>query len=237
MTGRRGKATLTWALALLALIGAACVGFFLYSYFTEKPRPTVVGWRSTVTTYAGDGAPGTADGAARTQARFADPFGVAVDREGNVYVADSGESNRVRKITPQECQTLAGGASEGYQDGAGASAAFDTPSGLAIDRGGNLYVADTGNNRIRKITPEGTVSTIAGDGVAGHADGVGVAARFNAPIGVAVDLNDNVYVADTYNDRIRRSRRRAIDDARRRREPGYADAPACSAVRHALPCR
>lgn len=232
MNGKRGKATFTWALALLALIGAACVGFFLYAYFTEKPRPTVVGWRSTVTTYAGDGAPGTADGAARTQARFADPFGVAVDREGNVYVADGGESNRVRKITPEGIvSTLAGGAPEGHRDGAGASAAFHTPSGLAIDRRGNLYVADTGNNRIRKITPEGTVSTIAGDGVAGHADGVGVAAQFNAPVGVAVDRDDNVYVADTYNDRIRKiTAEGQVTTLAGGAKPGDADGPGPDAL-------
>ncbi|HEX8423618.1 MAG TPA: hypothetical protein VF634_09405, partial [Pyrinomonadaceae bacterium] len=130
---------------------------------------------------------------------------VAVDALGNVYVADAGESNRIRKIAAENLQvsTLAGGA-ENFADGAGASAAFNTPSAIAIDAKGNLYVADTSNNRIRKVTPEGSVSTLAGDGTTGARDGEASAAQFNAPVGVAVDAGgERVYVADTYNDRIR----------------------------------
>ena len=85
----------------------------------------------------------------------------------------------------------------------GREARFDSPSGLAIDAQGVLYVADTGNNAIRRITPDGQVTTLAGDGNPGDQDGVGAAARFNGPIGVAVDASGRVIVADTYNDRIR----------------------------------
>ena len=122
---------------------------------------------------------------------LADPFGVAVAEDGTVYFSDAGENNLIRKIGPDGIMaTLAG--------------SFNTPSGLAIDDDGNLYVADTGNNTIRKVTPDGVVSTIAGDGTAGYVDGSAAQARFNGPIGVGVDNNGNIYVADTYNDRIRK---------------------------------
>jgi hypothetical protein len=191
------------AAVLLLLLGAAAGG--LYLYFARggggAPR-TRAGWRGRVTTAAGEGAAGWRDGAA-AQARFGEPYGVAVGGDGSVYVTDAGESNRVRKVTPRgEVSTLAGGR-EGFADGAGAAASFDTPSGLALDRGGNLYVADTGNNRVRKVTPEGVVTTVAGEGSRGFADGAAAEARFDAPLGVAVDKDGNVYVADTYNDRVR----------------------------------
>src|SRR5476649_2741749 len=156
-----------------------------------------------VTTLAGDGSRGLRDGAA-AQARYVDPFGVALDRAGNVYLSDAGDNNRIRKINSDGVASTLAGSTEGYADGAGAAAQFNTPSGVAIDSAGNLYVADTGNNAIRKLTPEGVVSTLAGDGVAGFRDGKGAAARFNGPLGVAVDRAGVVYVADSYNDRIRR---------------------------------
>lgn len=196
-------------LALALLLISAAVALIIFYRLRDKPVPTVAGWRAVITTLAGDGSPGIQDAAVPTEARFHNPFGVAVDAEGNVYVADAGESNRIRKIAFAEGKgaravtTLAGGA-ENFADGAGASAAFNTPSALAIDANGNLYVADTSNNRIRKVTPEGTVSTLAGDGTAGARDGAAQAAQFNAPVGIAVDARgERVYVADTYNDRIR----------------------------------
>ena len=155
----------------------------------SKPRPTVMGWPVSVTDVARG---------------LDDPFGVALDRAGNAYVSDAGASNHVRRIAPDGAATILAGGREGFADGAGAAAAFHTPSGIAIDRSGNLLVADTGNNAIRKITPQGVVSTVAGDGAAGWVDGPGTQARFNGPTGVAVDLLGNVFVADTYNDRIRK---------------------------------
>ena len=189
------------SLTVLSVVGIAA--FFFIRRRAELPNQTPTGWRARVSTYAGDGAPGVVDHPVAAQARFSDPFGVAVDGAGNLYVADAGVGNRIRKIAPDgSASTLAGGR-EGYADGAGAAASFHTPSGLAIDGEGNLYVADTGNNRIRKVTPAGVVSTLAGEGAAGHRDGPASSSRFDGPLGVAVDERGNVYVADTYNDRLR----------------------------------
>lgn len=227
--GIRRPAKLFVLLLAAALAGAG--GFLLYRWFSERARPTVLGWRAAVSIYAGDGAPGARDGEA-ARARFADPFGVAVDREGNIYVADAANSNRVRRVTPEgRVNTLAGGAEEGFRDGHGAAAYFNTPSGLALDREGNLYVADTANNRVRKIDPAGRVTTLAGDGTAGWRDGAGAKAQFNGPVGVAVDEAGNVYVADTYNDRVRQ----ITPDGEVRTlagggEPGYRDGPAVEAL-------
>ncbi|MGB7922066.1 MAG: NHL repeat-containing protein [Pyrinomonadaceae bacterium] len=200
---RRGWLFKLAALALL-LAGAAALAIILYYVSRrEEKRATRAGWPALVTTLAGDGSMGAQDGAA-SQARFADPFGIVIDSAGNAYIADAGDNNRIRKIAPDgQVSTLAGEA-EGFKDGTGAAAAFNTPSALALDEAGNLYVADTGNHAIRKVTPAGTVTTLAGDGTAGYSDGPAAAARFNGPCGVTVDAHGNVYVADTYNDRIRR---------------------------------
>src|SRR5688572_29803799 len=133
-------------------------------------------------------------------AGFAEPFGIAIAPNGVIYVADGG-SHRVRRITVEgRVETLVGGV-RGFHDGPGTAARFDTPSAIALDAAGVLYVADTGNHAVRRITPDGVVETLAGDGSAGDADGS--AARFNGPVGVAVDGSGRVIVADTYNDRIR----------------------------------
>src|SRR6266850_5124383 len=150
----------------------------------SRPTPTPFNWQAHVSTLAGDGSP----------KGLSDPFGIAIGRDGAIYVADAGENNAIRKLTPQgTLATLAGG-----------DDSFNTPSGLAIDIDGNLYVADTANNRIRKITPEGVISTVAGNGTAGYLDGPANAAQFDGPIGVTVDYSGNIYIADTYNDRIRK---------------------------------
>ena len=219
------------------LLLAACVlALLLGACAKEGTRPTPKGWRADVSTLAGDGSPGFRDGAAR-EARFADPFGVAVDREGSVYVADAGENNRIRKITPRgEVSTLAGGR-EGFADGAGAAASFDTPSALAVDGEGSLYVADTANNRVRKITPDGNVSTLAGDGTAGYRDGPASQAEFDAPVGVAVDREGNVYVADTYNDRVRVvTKDGSVKTVAGAGSHGYADGDALSTALFDTPC-
>jgi sugar lactone lactonase YvrE len=201
-----------------------------------EPRRTPAGWRASVSTVAGDGSPGSLDGAARA-ARFNDPFGLTVAPDGTVYVADAGESNRIRKLTTRgEVSTLAGGG-EGFADGAGAAASFNTPSALASDGEGNLYVADTGNNRIRRVTPDGHVTTLAGDGSAGFRDGPAAQAEFDAPVGVAVDRDGNVYVADTYNDRVRVvTKEGMVKTVAGAGSPGYADGDALTSALFDTPC-
>lgn len=156
-----------------------------------------------VTTFAGSGAQGSADGTA-TAASFNSPFGVAVEGGGTVYVADT-FNNKIRKITPGGVvTTLAGSGVPGNEDGTGTVASFTHPSSVAVDGSGNVYVADFGANKIRKITSGGVVTTFAGSGGQGSADGAGAAASFYFPSGVALDGGGNVYVADYYNNKIRK---------------------------------
>ncbi|HYM61190.1 MAG TPA: hypothetical protein VEZ11_09885 [Thermoanaerobaculia bacterium] len=161
----------------------------------------------TVTTLAGTaGSEGNVDGTGRV-ARFRSPQGVAVEGDGNVYVADS-RNDSIRKITPAGVvTTIAGSGNPGRADGAGSAATFYRPSGIAVGDGGNLYVADTDNNMIRKITPGGVVTTIAG-GVefsnSGADDGTGRNARFASPFDVAADAAGNLYVADSNNHAVRK---------------------------------
>ena len=145
-----------------------------------------------------------------TFASVAAPTGVAVDALGNVYTAESA-NHIIRKIAPNgNITTLAGSGYKdakgygGFADGSAATARFNWPAGLALDSIGNLFVADMGNNKIRKISTSGNVTTLAGSGSAYYADGNGVLASFNHPQGVAVDVNGNVYVADENNSLIRK---------------------------------
>lgn len=184
---------------MLCVVGAAAGGAWWVLSRTPELQP---GWEPRVVVLAGDGTRAFRDGEA-SRAQFSDPFGIAIAADGAVFVADAGDSPRIRRIGPDGIvSTLAGGL-RGFADGLATSARFDTPSGLALGADGTLYIADTANNAIRRMTPDGYVSTIAGDGIAGHRDGPGRQARFNGPIGIAVDRAGRVLVADTYNDRIR----------------------------------
>jgi streptogramin lyase len=157
---------------------------------------TLAGWAGTTSGYVDD---------LGSAARFDQPYGVAVDAAGNVYVAEL--SGTIRKITPSGMvSTLAGSyGRSGSADGIGAAARFNEPHDVAVDGAGNLYVTDTFNHTIRKITPSAAVSTLAGSpGQGGSADGTGAVVRFDFPLGVAVDGSGNLYVTDNGNNTIRK---------------------------------
>ncbi len=157
----------------------------------------------TVSTLAGDGAFGLKDGTG-TDAQFKSPYGLATDAAGNIYVADS-DNNSIRKITPAGAvTTITGNGSIGKTNGALKDALFNYPHGLVLDAAGNIYVADAGNNLIRKISVDGVVSTLAGSGNPGKANGAGAAAEFNFPAGITIDGAGNLYVTDGTNGCIRK---------------------------------
>lgn len=161
-----------------------------------------------ISTYAGNGIIGfSGDGAAASSAELDMPYGVAVDITGNVYVADE-NNNRIRIInTSGTISTFAGNGTQGYSgDGAAATAAeLNNPGGVAVDRSGNVYIADDNNERIRKVNTSGIILTFAGNGIAGfYGDGgPAVSAELYRPGGVTVDTSGNVYIADVINNRIR----------------------------------
>jgi sugar lactone lactonase YvrE len=153
-----------------------------------------------VTSLAGSTS-GSADGTG-TAAQFNYPTGVAVDGSGNVYVADK-DNHRIRKITPSGEVTTLAGSSQGFAEGTGSAARFDKPKDVVCDAVGNIYVTDSDNFRIRKITPAGVVTTLAGS-INGFADGAASTSQFSYPSGLAIDGNGDIYVADENNHRVRK---------------------------------
>ena len=218
------------AVVVSVLLVATVFAYFLGRAISPDPRPPLTPeWTAVVDVLAGDGRTGVADGDA-TRARFSDPFGVIAAADGTVFVSDAGDANRIRRIAPDGTVSTVAGSAVGFADGTGPEARFDTPSGVAQGAGGVLYVADTGNNAIRRVTVAGVVSTVAGGRSAGYEDGLASEAKFNGPIGVAVAPDGRILVADTYNDRVR-----AIDPSgyvstiAGSGRQGYMDGPALEA--------
>jgi sugar lactone lactonase YvrE len=176
-------------------MGTADVGNVAVSCVVKPP---------VVSTMAGSGSAGSADGIG-SAASFNYPTGVAVNAGGTeVYIADL-ENHTIRKISASGVvTTLAGSGTAGSADGTGTAASFHWPYQLALDASGNVYVSDYKNQKIRKITPAGVVTTLAGSGTAGSADGTGAAAQFNFPAGLAVEPGGTVYVSDYLSHTIRK---------------------------------
>jgi sugar lactone lactonase YvrE len=157
-----------------------------------------------VSTFCGNGTIGHVDGPAAT-AEFYSPAAIAVDTQGNVYVADQGSNDIIKISSAGVATTIAGIEAAGYINSTtGTKAAFNNPRGIAVDGQGNIYVADAGNHRIRKITAAGVVTTLAGNGYAGAVDSDGADAEFNQPYGLAINSKGVLYVAD-YNNHLIRS--------------------------------
>ncbi len=157
-----------------------------------------------VTTYAGTGTAGFMNGDTSV-AQFKEPFGIAIDHEGNLYLADAG-NHCIRKIgTDGQVTTYAGmPGQQGYLDGPALEAKFRQPLNICFDDEGNMYVSDFLNQRIRKISAEMEVTTIAGSGLAGYLDGPAGEAKFNYPRGICLDDTGNIYIGDSWNHRIRK---------------------------------
>jgi serine/threonine-protein kinase len=176
------KTQATFILGIVFLLGSA-------SCIKDFHKPTTV----TVSTFAGKSTVGSSDGVG-TSASFAGPNGIATDVAGNVYVTDL-DYGLIRKISPAAVVTTLAGNDKVDMDGRGS--VFWYPAGIAVNASGTVYVADSYYNRIRKVSPEGVVTTFAGTGVPGTADGPGATATFYHPGGLALDASGNIYVAQS----------------------------------------
>ena len=189
----------------IAQFGNECLGIAA----DEQGNIYVVDWRNRrirkisitgeVTTIAGNGTSGFVNGFGDT-AEFSNPAGLVIDKQGNLFV---GDQNCIRKITSDRMVSIFCGniSVAGYKDGPADVALFSSINDMVMDEQENIYASD--ENRIRKITPQGLVSTFAGS-TAGYKDGDAASARFNGPVGLAADKQGNIYVADDHNNRIRK---------------------------------
>ena len=201
-----GQPALTQALDFPSSVAVDGVGGFFVPSPTQN-RVYHVAADGTLALSAGTGNPGyRRDGGLAVLANLAHPTGVAVDAAGNLFIADA-QNNRIRRVTPDGIiTTVAGSGISGLGDGGAAFwAQLNHASGVALDAG-NLFIADTLNHRIRKVTPDGIITTVAGSGTGGFSGdrGPAVSAQLNYPYSVAVDASGNLFIADTLNHRIRK---------------------------------
>ncbi|MFE3375989.1 NHL domain-containing protein [Streptomyces anulatus] len=180
---------------------------YVCDYHNQRVRKITA--NGQISTVAGSGVAGFAgDGGPAVIAQLRNPYAVVVNSDGELFIADS-SNHRVRKITADgQISTVAGTGSAGYggDDGPATSAKLNTPLGVVVDSTGILYISDYQNHRVRKVTPEGQISTIAGKGTAGFGgdDGPAASAQLNNPLGLAVDCVDTLYIADYSNHRVRK---------------------------------
>jgi uncharacterized protein (TIGR03437 family) len=185
------------------------MGGTLYIVDTSNHRVLRVAASGTVTTAAGNGAPGDAgDGGQARLAQLNQPSACAVDSLGNLFIADT-FSHRIRRVNPAGVITTVAGTGQpgsAMDETAATVSPLNTPRGVAVDGNANLYIADSANNRVRQVTPDGQIHTIAGIGLPGFTGdgGDGAAARISTPLGLTVDGAGNIYFADSLNNRIRR---------------------------------
>lgn len=174
----------------------------LYVTDYNNHRIRMVTPAGVVTTLAGGATAGSTDGTG-TNALFSSPNAICYDGVDTLYISEAG-NHRIRKLTiSSRAVTTLAGSTQGYADGNGATAQFDYPHAVAVDPSGNVYVGEYNGERIRKITPAGVVSTLAGTGTAGYIDGPLATARFYGPSGLSLDPAGNLYVADRHNHRVR----------------------------------
>jgi len=186
---------------LFTRVGVPCL--IVAGFLVARP-----GLAQIINTTVGNGSPGfSGDGGSGTSAQIDTVYGVAVDARGNAYIADS-RNHRIRKIAGGTITTVAGTGQEGFSGdgGTATSAQLSSPRDVAVDAQGNVYIADTGNCRIRKVTPAGVISTVAGNGTAGFAGdgGPSASAQLSYPAGLAADSAGNLYIADSWNYRVRK---------------------------------
>ena len=175
------------------------LGLILVADTFQSNRIRRVDLSSGVTTLVG-GTLGFADGPAAT-AKLNNPTAMVTSDDGSITIADAG-NNRIRRLYTDGRVTTVAGSAKGFADGPGSEAKFDNPTGIALDTDGTLWVADTGNNRIRRISVTGAVTTLAG-GDKGFADGPAKDAKFNGPVGITVDSKRNLLIIDSFNHRVR----------------------------------
>ncbi|MBE0647325.1 MAG: T9SS type A sorting domain-containing protein [Bacteroidales bacterium] len=186
----------------LSSVRSVGVSILILSIFSMISGNTLEA-QNYVTTYAGTGSPGFVNGDTSV-ASFNRPFGICIDPEGNIYLADA-YNHVIRKIGVDGIvSTFAGSGTAGYLDGPAADAKFNQPINICLDGEGNMYVSDFINQRIRKISSDMMVTTVAGTGIAGLQDGPVDQAQFNYPRGICLDDTGNIYIGDSWNHRIRR---------------------------------